>query len=93
MALRLFIYVIAYIFGYDVWVLPFFLDDNKTFLEGLTPIIGYHKRDDDMLTILLRISILFFLIGFTGFLIANPEFAYGNDKYYIRNIWLHESCL
>jgi hypothetical protein len=81
MVLRLVIYVIAYIFGYDVWILPYFLDDTKSFLEGLTPLIGYHYRDDDKLTVVLRICIFISIVSFIGFLITNPEFTYGNISF------------
>lgn len=61
--LRLVIYIIFYIFGYDVWLLPNVMVDNRKLIESLSPIIGYYPRDDSLLEIVIRIFIFTIIIG------------------------------
>lgn len=63
MVIRLVIYFIFFIFGYDVWLLPNVLIDNRRFFESLSPIIGYYPRDDSIIEIVFRIVSFLIIIG------------------------------
>ena len=71
--IRVAIFMIGYVIGYDVWIVPNLLSDKMAFVESLSPIVGYCPREDDWTLILLRISIVG---GITGVFIhawSNPE--------------------
>jgi hypothetical protein len=71
------IYITFYLFGYDVWLFPNLLIDNRKFLESLNPIIGYYPRDDDSIyEILFRISFFILIITCIIFFIINPYIFY-----------------
>jgi hypothetical protein len=55
--IRIGIFVVCYVVGYDVWIVPNLLNDKMSFLESLSPIIAYWPRDDDKLTIGFRVFI------------------------------------
>ncbi len=62
-----------YVIGYDVWLLPNFLVDNRKFLESLSPIIGYYPREDSIWEMGLRIGIFMVILGAGLYSYQNPN--------------------
>ena len=71
--MRIIIYIAFYLFGYDVWLLPNVLIDNRKFLDSLNPIIGYYPRDDSIAEILFRICFFFLIVASCIYFYMNPE--------------------
>lgn len=71
--LRLIIYITFFIIGYDVWLLPNLMIDNRKFIESLSPIIGYYPRDDSKYEIIFRVCMLLFFLGVGVFCFQHPE--------------------
>lgn len=74
--LRIVIYIFFFIFGYDVWLLPNVMVDNRKFLESLSPIIGYYPRDDSIWEILIRIFTFLLIIGTGIYSFQHPDEFY-----------------
>lgn len=71
--IRVMIFMIGYVFGYDYWIVPNLLSDRMTFIESLSPIVGYRSRKDDWTVILLRSAIVVGTIGIIIHAYLNPE--------------------
>ena len=67
---RIFVYILFYMVGYDVWILPNFLADYKPFKEYFNPIIGYYPREDSWGEVIFRVSMaaLFLAISIYSYL-------------------------
>jgi translocation protein SEC62 len=87
--LRIIVFFFAYLFGYDIWILPNLLDDKMSFVEGFTPIIAYYPRDDSKGEIAIRIILFLSCLGIAGILFYNQEYIwdlYNMSKYAIDSI-------
>jgi translocation protein SEC62 len=72
--LRIIVYFIAYLFGYEIWILPNLLDEKMSFVEGLTPIIAYYPRDDSRGEIAIRIILFLGIVSFGVLLYFNQQY-------------------
>ena len=61
--IRIVAYLIGFVFGYDVMVLPYVLSDDVGIYKSFRPLVGYAKRDDNDETFWTRIFILLSMIG------------------------------
>lgn len=55
MVLRIVFYIVGFIFGFDVLLLPGVLNDDIGIFKSISPIIGYQVRDDNDETFWFRI--------------------------------------
>ena len=65
MLLRIIIYIIGYIFGYNLMLLPNILSDDVGIYKSISPIVSYGKLLEEENSVLARIIVLLFLISTT----------------------------
>jgi translocation protein SEC62 len=70
---RYVLFVTLYIFGIDFWLFPELYDDKKGVLDSFKPLYTYNKREETLITILVRlaIAIVFLYCAVTVYL--NPD--------------------
>jgi hypothetical protein len=72
-AIRLFVYVFCYTFGYDVWIFPDLDDPKLGFFDSFKRVISFEKRKDKWYFIVIRI-ILAIITGYIAFCVyKNPK--------------------
>ena len=55
--IRLVVYLLCYIFGYEVWIFPDIQDNKLGFFESFYRVITAEKRNESWITILIRLTI------------------------------------
>jgi translocation protein SEC62 len=67
------IYVSLYIFGLDFWLFPNMYDDKLGLIDSFRPFYQYSKREENWLTILVRLAIAVLFVYASVALYMNPE--------------------
>lgn len=73
MSVRFAIFLFFYIFGYDVWLFPNLHDDKYGVIDSFKPLITINKRNENLLTIVIRISIALLITYASYCVYMNPE--------------------
>lgn len=79
--LRVLLFTVVFVFGYDIWILPYLFDDDKTFRESLSPLIGYCPRKDDLAVKLFRLSLALAFVATFYLFYMHPYWAVSVYEY------------
>jgi len=70
---RYIVYCLFFIFGISFWIFPNLFDDSKGVIDSFLPIYSVNKRQDSIISILIRISIAS-IVGYTAWYVhSNPD--------------------
>ncbi len=81
--LRLVVYVVCVIFGYNVWIFPNLMGDNG-FFESFKPFVYYEKWERNWYNTLIRVFVVSSIIAYSCYLYLNPTVFYGKLSYLFR---------
>jgi hypothetical protein len=70
---RYIVFTFFYIFGISFWIFPNFFDDTKGVIDSFLPLYSYEKRQDSILSILIRMAIAVFVAYIALYVYTNPE--------------------
>jgi len=68
--IRALVFVIAWLFGWDFWILPRMFDDNLGFFESFVPLYSLSKDENESPT--LRVFTVCVFVAFTGWIYTQP---------------------
>ena len=88
--LRLAIFIICIIFGYNVWIFPNLFSDQG-FLDSFKPIFYSQKWDKNWYNGLIRVFVVSSLVAYGCYLYLNPTILYGNQFIKRQKTWRLQS--
>jgi translocation protein SEC62 len=67
------LFITLYIFGLDFWLFPNMYDDKAGFFDSFKPLYTYNKREENWITILVRLAIAIGFLYASVTIYMNPQ--------------------